>query len=99
MNLSKHSASAQQLTSRWHGLGLWNLYFLAKFMLAWTGHLNLQLLPNLMFAVALLWPVSHPLLRRARTLIAVPVAVALLYQDTWFPPFRHSAAYWRNLRC
>lgn len=92
MNLSKHSASAQQLTSRWHGLGLWNLYFLAKFMLAWTGHLNLQLLPNLMFAVALLWPVSHPLLRRARTLIAVPVAVALLYQDTWFPPFRRLLA-------
>ena len=73
--------------SRWRGLGLWNLYFLAKFLLTLTGHLNLQVLPNLIFALVLLVPLTHPMLRRARTLIAIPVAVALLYQDTWFPPF------------
>ena len=63
------------------------MYFLGKFLLTWTGHLNFQVLPNLIFALVLLIPIAHPMLRRARTLIAVPVAVALLYQDTWFPPF------------
>ena len=87
MSLFKSSPAPARISGKWKGLGLWNLYFLAKFLLAWTGHLNLQVMPNLIFALVLLIPLAHPLLRRARTLIAIPVAVALLYQDTWFPPF------------
>ena len=87
MNPSKSAAPAQGMTGPWRGLGAWNLYFLAKFLLTWTGHLNFQILPNLIFALVLLIPIAHPMLRRARSLIAIPVAVALLYQDTWFPPF------------
>lgn len=83
MSLFKSDAPAQKIAGPWRGLGAWNLYFLAKFLLAWTGHLNLQILPNLIFAVVLLIPIANPVLRRARTLIAIPVAVALLYQDTW----------------
>ncbi|NMY74602.1 cellulose biosynthesis protein BcsG [Pseudomonas sp. WS 5071] len=87
MSLFKSSPAPARISGKWKGLGLWNLYFLAKFLLAWTGHLNLQVMPNLIFALVLLIPLAHPLLRRVRTLIAIPVAVALLYQDTWFPPF------------
>ncbi|MEB0204754.1 cellulose biosynthesis protein BcsG [Pseudomonas sp. CCC3.1] len=87
MNPSKPAEPAQRMPGTWRGLGAWNLYFLAKFLLTWTGHLNFQVLPNLIFALVLLIPIAHPMLRRARTLVAIPVAVALLYQDTWFPPF------------
>ena len=87
MNPSKSAEPAQRMPGTWRGLGAWNLYFLAKFLLTWTGHLNFQVLPNLIFALVLLIPIAHPMLRRARTLVAIPVAVALLYQDTWFPPF------------
>ncbi|UXL40802.1 cellulose biosynthesis protein BcsG [Pseudomonas fragi] len=87
MSLYKSDAAAQKIAGAWRGLGAWNLYFLAKFLLAWTGHLNFQVLPNLIFAVVLLIPITHPILRRVRTLVAIPVAVALFYQDTWFPPF------------
>ena len=87
MSLFKSSPAPASISGKWKGLGLWNLYFLAKFLLAWTGHLTLQVMPNLIFALVLLIPLAHPLLRRVRALIAIPVAVALLYQDTWFPPF------------
>ena len=87
MSLYKTATPAQKIAGTWRGLGAWNVYFLGKFLLTWTGHLNFQVLPNLIFALVLLIPIGHPMLRRARTLIAIPVAVALLYQDTWFPPF------------
>ncbi|WP_049622886.1 cellulose biosynthesis protein BcsG [Frateuria defendens] len=69
------------------GLGLWNLYFLAKFALAWGGTLNLHALPNLLLAAALLLPLKPRWLSRLRHLAAVPAAVALCYYDTWLPPF------------
>lgn len=71
----------------WPGLGPWNLYFILKFALLWAGYLNLQVLPNLVFAAALLLPLPHRYLRILRTVIAIPVGVALFYQDTWLPPF------------
>jgi cellulose synthase operon protein YhjU len=71
----------------WPGLGPWNLYFIFKFVLLWAGYLNLQVLPNLVFAAALLLPLPHRYLRILRTVIAIPVGVALFYQDTWLPPF------------
>ncbi len=70
----------------WPGLGGWNLYFLAKFILVWLGYLNFQAVPNLVFAAALLLPVSSALLL-PRKLLALPAGVALLYHDTWLPPF------------
>ncbi|MFP3515541.1 cellulose biosynthesis protein BcsG [Pseudomonas sp. SIMBA_077] len=87
MKLSKSAVATQKTNAPWRGLGAWNLYFLGKFLLTWTGHLNFQVVPNLIFALALLIPIGHPIVRRARTLLAIPVAIALLYQDTWFPPF------------
>jgi cellulose synthase operon protein YhjU len=71
----------------WPGLGLWNLYFLIKLAMFWGGYLNLQILPNLVFAAVLLVPLRKQYLALLRTLIAIPLGVALFYQDTWLPPF------------
>ncbi|MFW0754074.1 cellulose biosynthesis protein BcsG [Pseudomonas sp. H11T01] len=68
------------------GLGLWNAYFLIKFVMLWLGYLNLQILPNLVFAAVLLVPLGNRKLVILRTLIALPVGVMLFYQDTWLPP-------------
>lgn len=82
------AASTSKITAwTWPGLGLWNLYFLIKLALLWSGHLNLQILPNLVFAAVLLVPLRNRYLAGLRTLIAIPVSVALFYQDTWLPPF------------
>lgn len=73
----------------WRGLGHWNLYFIAKFVLQWGGYLNVQILPNLLFAAFLMMPLSNRFIAIVRRLIAVPVAAALFYQDTWLPPLNH----------
>ncbi len=73
--------------ARWPGLGGWNLYFFAKFLLVALGMLDFQALPNLLFAAFLLIPLPGKWLRIARQLLAVPIAIALFYQDTWLPPF------------
>jgi cellulose synthase operon protein YhjU len=73
--------------ARWPGLGGWNLYFFAKFLLVALGMLDFQALPNLLFAAFLLVPLPGKWLRIARQLLAVPIGIALFYQDTWLPPF------------
>lgn len=73
--------------ARWPGLGGWNLYFLAKFLLVALGMLDFQALSNLLFAAFLLVPLPARWLRIARQLAAVPIGIALFYQDTWLPPF------------
>ncbi|HEL5322076.1 TPA: cellulose biosynthesis protein BcsG [Stenotrophomonas maltophilia] len=83
----------------WADLRGWNLYFLSKVVLAWMGALDLKILPNLLFLGALLIPLRWRWARIARTVVAVPVGVALYYQDTWWPPFRRcwcSRACWTS---
>lgn len=91
----------------WSDLRGWNLYFLSKVVLAWMGALDLKILPNLLFLAALLVPLPWRWARITRTVVAVPVAVVLYYQDTWWPPFQRllaqpgvldfSADYWLEL--
>ncbi|MFB2862893.1 cellulose biosynthesis protein BcsG [Aeromonas sp. MdU4] len=92
----------------WLGLGSWNLYFLGKLALLWGGYLNFHPLANLVFAAFLLFPLSSPRLRRARSWIALPVGIGLFYHDTWLPGlesivsqggqlFSFSADYWLEL--
>jgi cellulose synthase operon protein YhjU len=76
------------LAARWRGLGAWNFYFLAKFLLVAVGMLDFQALPNLLFAAFLLVPLPGRWLRVGRQVVAVPLGVALFYHDTWLPPFR-----------
>ena len=69
----------------WHGLGGWNIYFLAKFALLWTGYLNFHPLINLVFAAFLIFPLPSAGLRRIRHWLALPIGVGIFYHDTWLP--------------
>jgi cellulose synthase operon protein YhjU len=73
----------------WRGasdlLGPWNFYFLAKLLLLWRGLIGFHLLENLALAAALAVPLASPRWRRIRHWVAAPVAVALLYHDSWLP--------------
>lgn len=71
----------------WRGLGLWNFYFIAKLVLFWQGLINFHPLYNLALAAWLLFPLAAQWLHRLRQLLALPFAIALLYYDTWLPPF------------
>lgn len=67
-------------------LGAWNFYFIAKLVLFWRELIGFHALENLAFAAFLLAPLSSRMARRIRTLIALPLGVALLYHDSWLPP-------------
>ena len=67
-------------------LGPWNLYFIAKLVLLAFGLIGLHLVPNLLFLAAL-FVLGDPRWRRWRPWIGAPVAIALLYYDSWLPGF------------
>lgn len=77
---------------RWTGLGHWNFYFLGKLLLFWGGYLQFDVYLNLLFAAALVFPLGTGLLNRVRHVVAIPVAIALLYHDTWYPPIERLLA-------
>jgi len=65
-------------------LGWWNAYFLAKLALFALGLIGFHLVENLVFAVVL-FAMAAPRVRRFRPWLGVPVAIALLYYDSWLP--------------
>jgi cellulose synthase operon protein YhjU len=65
-------------------LGAWNFYFVAKLVLLAMGLIGLHLVENLVFA-AFLFAMAAPRRRRFRPWVGVPVAIALLYYDSWLP--------------
>ena len=73
-------------------LGWWNVYFLGKLALYWYAIIGLHPLANLAFALALLVPIPGRGLAYLRTVVAIPVAVALAYYDSWLPPFERLVA-------
>jgi cellulose synthase operon protein YhjU len=68
-------------------MGAWSLYFLAKLALYYSHAIGLHAFANLLLAVALAWPLAAPGARRLRAVLALPVAAALLYYDSYLPPF------------
>ena len=68
-------------------MGAWSLYFLAKIGLYWGQVIGLHWVLNLAFAAALAWPLDDRRLRIARHVVAAPLALALLYHDSFLPPF------------
>ncbi len=89
-------------------MSYWNLYFLVKVGLTFTGYIGFNWWLNLLLWLALLPPINHRLLRRARAVLAWPMAIALLYHDSYLPtPARvlsqvkalvgFSADYWLEL--
>lgn len=67
-------------------MGAWSVYFLAKLGLYWTQFIGLDWSMNLLFAAALAWPLARAHWRRVRHLVAAPLALALLYHDSFLPP-------------
>src|SRR5690606_2182579 len=67
------------------GLGLWSLYFLAKASLYYAGSIGFDWLGNLLFAAALACPLRWPAAQRLRRWLAWPLAVGLLYRDSFLP--------------
>ena len=72
-------------------LGWWNLYFIAKLALFAMGLMGFHVVENLVFAIVLA-AMSVPAARRFRPWIGVPVAIALLYYDSWLPGFSRVVA-------
>ena len=67
-------------------LGAWNLYFIAKLALLALGLAGLHLVENLAF-FALLFAMGAPRWRRYRPWVGIPLAIVLLYYDSWLPGF------------
>ncbi len=73
-------------------MGIWVYYFLAKLLMYFGGFIGLHVAENLAFAVLVALPLRHRLLRIGRQLLAVPLAIGLLYHDSWLPPWRRIVA-------
>lgn len=67
------------------GLGLWNVYFIAKFALAHYEYLTLNFLYNGLLLLFILLPLKNRFLRLVRTGVALIAAIALLYSESWLP--------------
>src|SRR5271169_4564476 len=72
-------------------MGLWEFYFITKLFLYFGRYMGFHPWLNLAFAVFLAVPIpdSYARLKRVklpRQVIAVPVGIALFYDDTWLPP-------------
>ena len=68
------------------GLGLWNVYCVAKFILATLGYLTLQPLYNALLMVVLLWPRSlSARLEKLKHILCGVAAIALIYSESWLP--------------
>ena len=88
MNAPVNTKLTPSQARRWPGLGHWNLYFLGKFILTAFGFIQIQPLPNLVLAALLSVPLPNRWLSVSRQLVAIPAGVALLYRETWLPPFQ-----------
>jgi cellulose synthase operon protein YhjU len=76
----------------------WSAYFLAKLLLYSLGYIDFHVWENAAFAAFTALTPKNSRQRFARNLIAVPVAVVLLYHDSWLPPIAQVLAQAPKLR-
>lgn len=69
-------------------MGAWSLYFFAKLALYYARAIGLHWWLNLAFAAFVAWPLATRRSRVLRTIVALPVGLALLYHDSFLPPWR-----------
>src|SRR5580693_9405700 len=79
-------------------MGLWSAYFLAKLLLYALGYIDFHPWENLAFAAFAALAPGNARQRFAKNLIAVPVAILLLYHDSWLPPITQALSQAQNLR-
>lgn len=82
-------------------MGAWGIYFLVKLYLYFRGYLGFHLALNAAFAVGLSagvpWAAGlAPARRRSFHAAAAVLAVAVLWQDSFLPPFLHVVAFLRD---
>jgi cellulose synthase operon protein YhjU len=68
-------------------MGLWNVYFICKLLLHHAGIIALQPWMNLCLAIALLVPTRVSAWHYARQVLAIAAATALLYHESYLPPW------------
>ncbi len=83
---TKETRAALHITQRLQGLGLWNIYFIAKFALAATGFITLNLVANVLLVLFLSLKMSSRLMQSVQAILGVLLAAALLYAESWLPP-------------
>ncbi len=79
------SPAQQERLPKWEGAGIWNVYFLAKFALALAGYLTLNAAANAALFAAVVFPIRHRLLRRARAIAAAIVGFVLIWSESYLP--------------
>ncbi|RUO35104.1 cellulose biosynthesis protein BcsG [Aliidiomarina soli] len=75
-------------------IGGWSFYFLLKAVLAFTDNIELMLWENLALIAVLLVPLERKWLRYTRHLVVAVLAVIVLYQESFLPPFERLTAQW-----
>lgn len=68
-------------------LGGWSFYFLTKLLLYANELIDFHPLENIAFAIFLLIRPRNRFLQILKNGIALPLAIVLLYHDSWLPPF------------
>ncbi|MCL1123635.1 cellulose biosynthesis protein BcsG [Shewanella surugensis] len=68
------------------GLGWWNLYFIIKAFLYLRGTIDFHPIENFAFLALLLFPIRRHWLHSLRNFISIPLALWLLYYDSYLPP-------------
>lgn len=68
-------------------MGLWSFYFLAKTGLYFSHLIGFHAWPNFAFALFTLIPARRRGVWIVKQLLALPAAIALLYYDSYLPPF------------
>jgi cellulose synthase operon protein YhjU len=79
-------------------MGLWSAYFFAKILLYALGYMDFTPWMNLALAVFTALIPRNSRQRFAKNLIAVPLAVLLLYHDSYLPPITQALSQAQNLR-
>ena len=67
------------------GLGLWNVYFICKFALAYFGYLTLNPLANAVLLAFLLLPFDRKVVRILQTVVGLIAGFILIYSESWLP--------------
>jgi cellulose synthase operon protein YhjU len=79
-------------------MGFWSAYFLLKLLLYALGYIDFHPWANLGFAVFTALTPRNARQRLSKNLIAVPIAILLLYHDSWLPPIKEALSQAQNLR-
>jgi cellulose synthase operon protein YhjU len=78
-------------------VGLWSLYFFVKLALYAGGYIDFHVWLNLALALIAALRPKNAQQRFAKNLVVAPLAVMLLYYDSWLPPFTRLLAQAQNL--